>query len=213
MPRWLPLAGLTLVVLSWLPLALVVRARVVPSREPRIHPIQDMDNQPKYKAQDPSELFADGRAMRLDPQGTVARGELGADLALTEGKGPDGWVAVFPIPVTMDVMRRGQARFGIYCAPCHGLSGYGDGPVARRAESLEEGTWVPPSSYHTDTVRALPVGQIFATVSHGVRTMPSYASQIPVQDRWAIVAYVRALQRSQHAGIDDVPAELRPGLR
>jgi mono/diheme cytochrome c family protein len=212
-PRWLYATGITLVVLSWLPLALIARARVVPSREPRIHPIQDMDNQPRYKAQDPSTLFADGRAMRLDPKGTVAGGELGDDQALVEGKEGGAWVRAFPVLLTEDLMRRGQERYAIYCAACHGLSGYGDGPVAKRAESLEEGTWVPPTSYHTDAVRNQPVGQIFGTVSRGVRNMPAYASQIPARDRWAIVAYVRALQKSQDARIDDVPAELRQSLR
>jgi hypothetical protein len=211
-PRWLWPIGLTLLVLSWIPLALILRARVVPSTEPRVHLIQDMDDQFKVRPQDASTLFADGRAMRLDPGGTVARGELGDDLPLVDGKGPNGWVSSFPTPLSMEVMHRGQERYAIYCAPCHGLSGYGDGPVAKRAEALQEGTWVPPSSYHTDAVRNQPVGQIFATVGHGVRNMPGYASQIPVRDRWAIVAYVKALQKSQDARVDDVPAERRSGL-
>ncbi len=212
-PPWFWPACLTLVLLSWLPLAMVARWRAVPSTSPRVHPIQDMDNQEKYKAQDPSVLFADDRSSRLDVAGTVARGELRADRALEEGKSGAAWVTVFPIPVTMELMRRGQDRFGIYCAPCHGYSGYGNGAVAKRAESLQEGTWVPPTSYHTDPVRKQPVGQLFGTASHGIRTMPGYGSQIGVADRWAIIAYVRALQRSQDATIKDVPADALPGLK
>jgi mono/diheme cytochrome c family protein len=96
--------------------------------------------------------------------------------------------------VTESLVRRGQNRFDIFCAPCHGLDGYGDGPVAKRADALQEGTWVPPSSYHTDLVRQRPVGFIFNTITHGIRNMPAYGPQIPVADRWAIVSYVRELR-------------------
>jgi mono/diheme cytochrome c family protein len=110
-------------------------------------------------------------------------------------------------------MEHGQHAFGIYCAPCHGLSGYGDGIVSKRAESLEEGTWVPPLSLHQDSVRQRPNGEIFQIITNGIRTMPAYGVQIDERNRWSIVLYVRALQRSQNASIEDVPADQRDQLR
>ena len=101
-------------------------------------------------------------------------------------------------------MQRGRERYEIFCATCHGLAGDGDGITSELAFEREEPTWVPPLSVHNPTVRQQPVGQIFKTISEGIRTMPGYRSQIPVEDRWAIVLYVRALQRSRHATIDDV---------
>jgi mono/diheme cytochrome c family protein len=117
------------------------------------------------------------------------------------------------VAVSEALMRRGQERWEVFCTPCHGSAGYGDGPVARRADRLQEGTWTPPSSLHTDLVRSRPAGYLFNTVTNGVRNMPAYGSQIPVHDRWAIVAYMRALQRSQNATVADVPVELRQQLR
>ena len=111
----------------------------------------------------------------------------------------------------MDLMRRGQERFNIYCAACHGLGGYGDGMVARRAAEMQQSGantaagWVAPTNYHTDEIRGRPVGNLYNTITNGIRTMPAYDKQIPVPDRWAIVAYVKALQRSQHAKPQDVP--------
>jgi mono/diheme cytochrome c family protein len=111
------------------------------------------------------------------------------------------------------MLLRGQERFNIYCSPCHGLTGAGDGLVSRRADALQEGTWVPPLTFHGDQVRGRPVGHLFNTITHGIRNMPAYGAQIPAEDRWAIVAYVRALQRSQNATVADVPPDLRAGLR
>jgi len=213
MPRWLAYSLILLAALALVPLALVARARARTSELPRIQPIRDMAKQPKFKMQAANPLFADGRAMRPAVEGAVARGELHEDAAFWTGRTADGWVTAFPVPVTDRLLRRGQERYDIYCAPCHGLAGYGDGPVAKRADALQEGTWTPPSSYHTDLVRGRPVGHIFNTITNGIRNMPSYASQVPAADRWAIVAYVRALQRSQDATISDVPAELRRQLR
>jgi len=105
------------------------------------------------------------------------------------------------------MMRRGQQQYNIYCAACHGLAGEGDGLVARRAQELQQGTWLPPTSLHSEPVRLQPVGQLFHTISHGVRKMPPYAAQISVPDRWAIVLYIRALQRTQNAKPEDVPSE------
>jgi mono/diheme cytochrome c family protein len=117
------------------------------------------------------------------------------------------WVTEIPLPVTDPMMRRGQQQYNIYCAACHGLAGEGDGLVARRAQELQQGTWLPPTSLHSEPVRLQPVGQLFHTISHGVRKMPPYAAQISVPDRWAIVLYIRALQRTQNAKPEDVPSE------
>jgi mono/diheme cytochrome c family protein len=117
------------------------------------------------------------------------------------------WVTEIPMPVTDPMIRRGQQQYNIYCAPCHGLAGGGDGLIARRAQELQQGTWLPPTSLHTEAVRLQPVGQLFHAISNGVRKMPPYAAQISVPDRWAIVLYIRALQRTQNAKPEDVPAE------
>jgi mono/diheme cytochrome c family protein len=226
MPRWLIATVVILVALSWIPLALALRARAVKSTKPRFHFVQDMDNQPKVKSQSRFALFADHRGMRPPVEGTVARGSLiddpAFDLGRVEGwSGAEetvegditGWVEAIPVKVDRRLLERGRDRFDIFCSPCHGLSGYGDGMVAKRAEQLQEGTWTPPTSFHTDLIRQRPVGHIFNTISNGIRNMPAYGSQIPVADRWAIVAYLRALQRSQNATVDDVPADLRAQLR
>ena len=213
MPRWVVYALILLAALALVPLALIARARATASEQPRIQPIRDMAKQPKYKTQSGNAMFADGRAMRPAVEGAVARGELHEDAAFWSGRTADGWVTAFPVPVTDSLLRRGQERYDIYCAPCHGLAGYGDGPVAKRADALQEGTWTPPSSYHTDLVRSRPDGHLYNTITNGIRNMPAYAAQIPAADRWAIVAYVRALQRSQDARVADVPAELQRQLR
>jgi mono/diheme cytochrome c family protein len=213
LPRWLLYTVAILVVLSWVPLALIMRARVTTSPQPRIHIVPDMDNQPKFKAQARNMMFADRRAMRPPVAGTVARGATLGNPALTSGKTGDDWVDAIPLPVDTGVLQRGRERYDIYCSPCHGLAGYGDGMVSKRADELLEGTWTPPTSFHTEVVRERPDGHIFNTISNGIRNMPAYGSQIPVEDRWAIVAYVRALQRSQNANVDDVPPDIRAQLR
>ena len=199
--------------LSLVPFACIFRARATLSPNPRIHMIQGMDNQPRYKGQMVNPAFADTRSDRPWPAGTIARGKLDDDPGLLTGHVGDAWVATFPVRVDLATLARGRERFGIYCAPCHGLSGYGDGTVARRAERLAEGTWVPPSSLHDEAIRMRPVGHVFNTITSGIRTMPSYAAQIDVRDRWAIVAYVRALQRSQHGSPHDLPPEQQVLLR
>jgi mono/diheme cytochrome c family protein len=122
------------------------------------------------------------------------------------------WIESFPVPVTERLLKRGQERFQIYCEPCHGLAGDGDGIVAVRADRLQEGTWVPPSSMHAASVLARPVGHIFNSITNGIRTMPAYGPLIPVDDRWAIVAYVRALQRGGHAPAAVLSTEERAKL-
>jgi mono/diheme cytochrome c family protein len=171
-----------------------------------------MDNQPRYKAQQVNPFFADTREERPEIAGTVARGRLDEDDAFYRGLKDGVWVETFPVPVTSTMLQRGSERFNIYCTPCHGMAGFGDGIVAVRAERLQEGTWVPPSSFHAGNVLARPVGHLFNSISNGVRTMPSYGSQIPVSDRWAIVAYVRALQRSRHTPVAVLTAEERAKL-
>ncbi|MCL4206084.1 MAG: DUF3341 domain-containing protein [Pirellulaceae bacterium] len=123
------------------------------------------------------------------------------------------WVTEFPVPVTRELMARGRQRFDIYCATCHGLVGDGNGIVSKRALALEQGTWIPPLSLHADSVVAQPVGQVYHTITHGVRKMPGYGDQISVEDRWAVVLYIRALQRSRNASPADVPSELLDTLR
>ena len=220
-PRPLFWAGAVVTVLALLPPLLIAWHRSAPKRSPRLHLIHDMDNQPKYKTQKYSALFADHRTMRPAILGTVSqRKPITVDGQRVDdqpqfytGKIDDQWADAFPMPVTESIMRRGQERFNIYCATCHGLDGGGRGMTALRALKREEPKWVPPLSLYSSGVLAQPVGQIFGTISHGIRSMPSYGSQIPEEDRWAIVAYVRALQRSQHAEESDVPEEIRPKLR
>jgi mono/diheme cytochrome c family protein len=213
MPRWALYVVAILITVSWVPFALIARERVTKHPYTRILILPDMVKQPKYKPQRMNALYADSRADRRPVEGTVARGQLKDDDAFFQGKVNGQWVTAMPIEVTGATMRRGQQRYDIYCSPCHGLSGAGNGMVARRAEALQEGTWTPPSSMHDPTVRARPVGHLFNTITNGIRSMPAYGSQIPEADRWAIVAYVRALQLSQHATVQDVPPEIRSTLR
>ncbi|RJP21909.1 MAG: cytochrome c [Candidatus Omnitrophota bacterium] len=199
--------------LALLPLLFIARARVVRSDRTRIHLIQDMDNQPKFKAQSSNPLFADRRAMRPRVLGTVAREQLNEDTRLYLGMSNGEFVPTNPLPITEALLKRGQERYDIFCAACHGLAGYGDGMVAIRADELQEGTWTPPTSYHNDLMREREDGHLFNTITNGIRNMAAYGPQIPAQDRWAIVAYIRALQRSQNAKLEDVPEELRASLR
>jgi mono/diheme cytochrome c family protein len=206
-PVWMKRLGILLGLAALIPPLLVARARVSTSESPRIHIIPDMDNQEKFKAQSRNDLFRDGRAMRPPVAGTVARDGLEADSHLYRGLVDDKWAETFPMPVTPALLERGRARFNIYCAVCHGLSGYGDGPIAVRAEQLQlqgKATWVPPTSYHEGDPPTRPVGHLFNTITNGIRNMPAYGDQIPPEDRWAIVAYVKALMKSQAARLEDV---------
>jgi len=167
---------------------------------------QDMHDQPKYIPLRPSDFFGDGRSERPLIEGSVARGHLKDDVAFYTGKGPDGKpIDTFPFPVTKEVVERGQQRFNIYCTPCHGHLGNGDGMIPRRG-------FRHPPTYHQDRLRNVPNGYIFDVISAGFGAMPDYAAQIEPRDRWAIVAYIRALQLSQNATIADVPAEARGQL-
>lgn len=226
MPKGIIYAVLVLTIVAMIPPALIARTRAVQVPARRIHINLDMDLQGKLLPQDPSSLFADGRAMRPPVTHTMAREDysLQADAhfykgVVTGGDGKPAWATSYPsqAPVNMQSIQRGQERFNIYCRPCHGYAGYGDGIVNVRAQMLLNtginGTvWVQPKSVHDVTVRDQPVGQLFNTITNGVRNMAGYASQIPPADRWAIVSYVKALQLSQHASIDDVPANERADM-
>lgn len=203
-----------IIALTFIPFAVAANARLSTSELPRIHIVPDMDNQEKYRPQAESKLFPDGRAMRPQVEGTVARGELLGGSQYHTGKIGEEFAAGFPLQVKLSTttMARGQERFEIYCAPCHGIGGYGDGVVARRAEMLQEGTWVPPSSLHTENARNYSEGKLFDIITNGIRNMKPYRAQIPESDRWAIVLYIRALQRSQYARLEDVPEAARANL-
>ena len=247
------------IVLSVVALLVVLKMRITHSSSPRFHVFYDMDFSPAKDAQQNSTLFADGRAMRPDVPGTVARGDVGEDLdfltgidmeALAQVDAPRAerlvrgfvsplpqeeeskaseqasgeaakpapsvmdttpWLKENPLPITTEFVERGQKYFGIYCSVCHGMNGGGNGLVNRRARKILAATWIPPSSLHQDILYEdkYADGKLFNTISNGIRKMPGYGAQIKTRDRWAIVAYVRALQRSQNASIDLVPADQR----
>ncbi len=206
MPRFIKHGIIILTTLALIPPALILRQRFAKKEKRPIHFIHDMDAQEKFKAQSVNSFFADGRSMRPPVEGTLARGQLREDDHLYRGLVNGDYAADFPLPVTMKMVERGQEQFNIYCAPCHGFDGYGGGSVATRADELQEGTWVPPTSLHSEQVLERVNGHLFNSITNGIRTMPAYASQIEVEDRWAIVAYVRALQKSQRADKSVVPA-------
>ena len=218
LPRPIVYGLLIATFLSFVPMARIAQARYTKTAEPPIHLVTNMDYQEKYKTQRDTPFFADGRTMRPPIPGTVAQDDLALDDHLSRGVMPgtnDKFVTDFPpqFQVTAQAMARGQERFNVYCAPCHGQAGYGDGLVARRAEELAEGTWVTPTSLHEPRLAKEPIGYFYNVISNGVRNMPGYASQIPEMDRWAITLYIRALQRSDAATIEDVPANQRGALR
>ena len=167
---------------------------------------QKMADQPRYDPYELSEFFPDMLSARQLPEGTIprtftARNEL-MDEGMTDGKPSDR----FPFPVTLDVLNRGRQRFDIYCSPCHGYLGSGDGMAARR------GFRRAPASFHSDELRAAPPGHFFDVITNGFGSMPSYAYQVDTRDRWAIIAYIRALQLSQWTAVAEVPPEERQRL-
>jgi len=166
---------------------------------------QDMHDQPKYVPLRQSSFFGDERSARPLVPGTVARGHLRDDTLLYTGKINGADATVFPLVADARVMARGQERFDIYCSPCHGRTGQGDGMVVRRG-------FRRPPSFHEDRLRNAPIGHLFDVITNGFGAMPDYATQIRAEDRWAIVAYVRALQLSEHATLADVPADKRSEL-
>ncbi len=166
---------------------------------------QDMHDAPSYDPLQATDFFANGGASRMPVANTVARGQLREDAHLYQGRVGGQIATTFPMPVTAAVMARGQERFNVFCAPCHGRTGTGNGMVVQR------GFRAPPS-YHEERLRQAPVGYFFDVMTNGFGAMSDYAAQVPVADRWAIAAYIRALQFSQRASIDDVPAARRADL-
>ncbi|MFM8656605.1 MAG: c-type cytochrome [Chthoniobacterales bacterium] len=196
------------------------------SKEPPIEIFPDMDHQPKVKSQVPSQFFSDNRGNRLPVAGTVPIGyeapqskdnpfpdegkynavrfSAGTDY-LNTGRFGDQWGTGIPLPVTAELMQRGKERYQIFCAVCHGASGGGNGVAGQYG-------LVAIASYHQDRLRQMSDGEIYNTIVHGKNTMLGYGANIQLADRWAIVAYVRALQIAQTATLDDVPAEERAKL-
>jgi|HubBroStandDraft_6_1064221.scaffolds.fasta_scaffold14183_3 hypothetical protein len=165
----------------------------------------DMHVQPKYLPYEPSEFFADGRSERQPVEGTVARGQLRIDEELYTGKVDGKLVNEFPFPIGANDILRGQERYNIYCSPCHDYTGSGRGMIVMRG-------FPPPPSYHIDRLRQAPLGHFFDVMTNGYGSMYSYASRITPEDRWRIAAYIRALQLSENAKIEDVPEADRPKL-
>lgn len=163
---------------------------------------QDMHDQPRYKPLAATDFFGDRRSARPPVEGTVARGQLRLDTALYTGKMGDADVDVFPFEISRGDLLRGQERFNVFCAPCHSRIGDGNGMVVRRG-------FRQAASYHTGKLLNAPVGHFFDVMTNGFGAMPSYASRVPPEDRWRIAAYIRVLQFSENAKIEDVPADQR----
>ncbi|MFZ2492282.1 MAG: cytochrome c [Thermoanaerobaculia bacterium] len=166
---------------------------------------QKMTWQPSYKPLEPSRFFADGMSARPRIEGTVARGDIPANPFLATGKINGQIGDGFPVPVTAEMVDYGQTRFNIYCTPCHGRLGDGNGMIPSRG-------YRRPPSFHTQVLRTATTGHFFDVMTNGFGAMPPYGTMIPPEDRWAIVAYIRALQLSQNATVADVPAADRAKL-
>ena len=223
-PSWLLYLIIIAIVGSWMPLAAAIRARFVRSHKPAVHLFLDMDVQPRYEPQADSAVFANDMAMRPPIPGTVKRGGLEEDdffyrgfslISTSATTQPEvRWYEGFPPNLTVDaeMLTRGKELFARYCYLCHGYDGYGYGPIHVRAQQrpADNSGWVQPSNLHDDDRRARTTGHIFNTVTNGIRTMAGYGHQIPApEDRWAVVAYVKALQLSQHAPPEMIPEDLR----
>lgn len=178
-----------------------------PSSKEPIHLNPNMDQQERYETQGASFYFEDGATMRLPVEGTIARGLLKDDIILHTARNHRGeLVKVNPLPVTIDLLKRGQNRFNIYCSPCHSKVGDGRGIMVTKG-------YLPVPSFDDRRLLDLPDGYFFEVMTNGIRNMPSYRSQVPVKDRWAIVAYLRALQRARTATINDIPADMRDQVK
>lgn len=167
--------------------------------------VLDMRDQPRYESFEKSPFFEDNSSARPPVAGAVARGQLRTDEHLYEGRVNDEFAPTFPFTVTLEVLERGQERYNIFCSPCHGLVGDGQGIIVEYG--LRQ-----PTSFHDPELRDEPPGYYFDLISRGTRVMPSYASRIRAEDRWAIVAYIRALQLSQDADLSQVPSNEIPNL-
>src|SRR5688500_14268853 len=161
-----------------------------------------MHDAPRYEPLEQSAFFADGRSSRVLLANTVARGQLREDDHLYTGKVGGQLATEFPMPVTDETMARGQERFNVFCSPCHGRTGEGNGMIVQRG-------FRQPPSYHEDRLLDAPAGHFFDVMTNGFGAMQDYSAQVPVPARWAIAAYIRALQLSRRATMDDVPADRR----
>lgn len=161
---------------------------------------QDMHVQPRYNPYDPTDFFEDGQSARLPVEGTVPRGDLklGPNELFYTGKVDGQASESFPFPVTREILDRGRERFNIYCSPCHGFSGDGDGMIVQRG-------FRRPPSLHEDRLRNAPAGHFFDVITNGMGVMYPYGYRVAPPDRWAIVYYIRALQLSRQASINDLP--------
>lgn len=162
---------------------------------------RNMYDTPRADTFERSPFFEDGAAARPLPEGTVSRERGGLDPVYLTGQDDDGAVSDLPVEVSADLLRRGQERYNIYCAPCHGYSGEGDGMIVQRG-------FPQPTSFHEQRLLDAPVGYYYNAIAEGFGRMYSYASRVPVEDRWAIAGYVKALQLSQNATLDDVPNDV-----
>jgi mono/diheme cytochrome c family protein len=165
----------------------------------------NMQHQENVRADEPSAFFADGASVRTPPGHTVSRADPAPDDPVAHGRRGGGWAATIPLPITRAFVERGGQRYAIYCAECHGADGYGQGIVVRRG-------FPAPPSFHGPRERDEPPGRVFEVVSRGQGVMYGFADRIIPSDRWAIVAYIRALQRSQHATVADLPPDERRRL-
>jgi hypothetical protein len=166
---------------------------------------QEMAKQPRYEPLEKSEFFDDQRASRPLVEGAVARGFLRDDESLHRGVADGKTADIFPFPIDKPVLLRGQERYNIYCSPCHDAIGTGQGMIVRRG-------FRPPPSFHIDRLRQAEAGKFFQHITNGLGAMPDYAQQISPEDRWAIIAYIRALQLSQNARLSDLPEPERRAL-
>jgi mono/diheme cytochrome c family protein len=166
---------------------------------------QDMHDAPRYDPLEASQFFPNGAASRMLVTNTIARGQLNDDRHLYEGVVDGRPAEIFPMPVTADVMARGRERFDVFCSPCHGRTGQGNGMIVQRG-------FRRPPSFHEERLRNAPVGYFFDVITNGFGAMQDYSAQIAVADRWAIAAYLRALQTSRAATRADVPAERQAEL-
>jgi mono/diheme cytochrome c family protein len=162
-----------------------------------------MRDQPRYDAYEASPFFADGKTMRPLPDGTVARESPSGTTAVVDGKENGADVETIPVPLTMETMKRGQDRYDVFCRPCHDVDGTANSPVAKNMQIRQ------PPSLLEDRIRQLPDGRIYQVISGGYGLMPSYAYQLSIEDRWAVVAYVRALQLRAGTPLDELPATVR----
>jgi len=217
-PRAVVYTLIVVVFASLVPFAMFAKARSSKMEEGRRHLIWDMDFAPSYKAQSENPLFDDKRSMRAAPKGTVARGHLNEDDHMHRGKTKSGaWAVTLPDGMVADkeTMELGKAQFGIYCTPCHGINGEGKGMIHQRASSLpaSQQAWVPPTNLHEQRIAEMASGEIFSSITNGVRNMPGYGSQMDAEERWAVILYLRALQKSRTTSVSKLSDAERAQLK